>query len=83
MCAFEAYSGATSKLLLSLTPFGGFTGGAAVATASVTGDAAAEIVAGQGPGGGAQVSVFDGRTGALDSTFLGATGSGGIAVGAG
>jgi hypothetical protein len=54
-----------------------------VATGKVTGDAGAEIVAGQGEGGGAQVSVFDGRTGLLSSTFLGATGSGGIAVGAG
>jgi FG-GAP-like repeat/FG-GAP repeat len=77
-----AYSGATSKRLLSLTPFGGFTGGVAVASASVTGGPGAEIVAGQGPGGGAQVSVFAGRTGELTSTFLGATGSGGIAVGA-
>jgi hypothetical protein len=79
----RAYSGATSKRLLSFTPFGGFDGGVAVAAANVTGGQAAEIVAGQGPGGGAQVSVFDGRTGELASTFLGATGSGGIAVGAG
>ena len=54
-----------------------------VASANVAGDPAAEIVAGQGAGGGAQVSVFDGRTGAVGSTFLGATGSGGIAVAAG
>ena len=54
-----------------------------MASANVTGDQAAEIVAGQGQGGGAQVSVFDGRTRALTSTFLGATGSGGIAVAAG
>jgi hypothetical protein len=54
-----------------------------VAAARLTGDRAAELVTGQGPGGGAQVSVFDGRTGSLASTFLGAAGSGGIAVGAG
>ena len=79
----RAFSAATGRRLLSFTPYGGFTGGVAVASANVTGDPAAEIVAGQGEGGGAQVSVFDGRTGALTSTFLGATGSGGIAVAAG
>jgi hypothetical protein len=79
----RAFSGATSKRLLSFAPFGGFAGGVTVASANVTGDPAAEVLAGQGSGGGAQVSVFDGRTGALGSTFLGATGSGGIAVAAG
>jgi hypothetical protein len=78
----RAYSGATSKRLLSFAPYGAFNGGVTVASASVAGDPAAEIVAGQGAGGGAQVSVFDGRTGAIGSTFLGATGSGAIAVGA-
>ena len=80
----RAFSGATGKRLLSFAPYGAlFTGGVSVAGADVTGDKAAEIVTGQGPGGGAQVSVFDGRTGALVSTFLGATGSGGIPVAAG
>jgi serralysin len=78
----RAFSGATSKRLLSFAPYGGFSGGATVAAANVAGDAAAEIVVGQGAGGGAQVSVFDGRTAALASTFLGSTGSPGIAVGA-
>ena len=73
----QAFSGATSKRLLSFAPFGGFTGGVSVASAPD-----AQIVAGQGPGGGAQVSVFDAR-GVLASTFLGDVGSGGIAVGAG
>jgi hypothetical protein len=72
----RVFSGATAKPLLSFTPFGGFQGGVTLASA-----ASAPIVAGQGPGGGAQVSVFDGR-GVLGSTFLGDTGSGGIAVGA-
>jgi hypothetical protein len=73
----RAFSGATSKRLLSFTPFAGFAGGIAVAAAG------GAIAAGQGAGGGNQVSVFDGHTAALGSTFLGATGSGGIAVGAG
>jgi hypothetical protein len=80
----RVFSGATKKRLLSFAPFGAlFKGGVTVAAADSTGDRAADLVAGQGPGGGAQVSVFDGRTGALVSTFLGATGSAGIAVGAG
>jgi FG-GAP-like repeat len=80
----RAFSGATGKRLLSFAPYGAlFTGGITVAGADVAGDSAAEIVTGQGSGGGAQVSVFDGRTGALVSTFLGATGSGGIWVGGG
>jgi hypothetical protein len=73
----RVFSGATAKRLLSFAPFGAFTGGVTLASAPST-----SIVAGQGPGGGAQVSVFDGR-GVLASTFLGDTGSGGIAVGAG
>jgi hypothetical protein len=79
----RAFSAATGKRLLSFAPYGGFAGGVAVSSANVTGDQSAEIVAGQGQGGGAQVSVFDGRSAALTSTFLGATGSGGIAVAAG
>jgi hypothetical protein len=73
----RVFSGATKARLLSFGPYAAsFTGGAAVAAFG------ADVVTVPGDGGGAQVKVFDGR-GALVSTFLGATGSGAVTVGAG
>jgi hypothetical protein len=47
----------------------GFTGGVFVATGDITGDRVADIVTSTGPGGSANVRVFDGRTGVLLSSF--------------
>jgi hypothetical protein len=80
----RVFSGATKSRLLSFTPFTpSFTGGVAVSAADVAGDSRSEIVAGTGPGGAAQVRVFDGKSGLLLSAFLGATGTAAVSVGAG
>ena len=77
----RAFSGATRKRLLSFTPYASsFTGG--VDLAAPGNGKLAQFVTAPGQGGGAQVKIFD-STGALVSTFLGATGSGAISVAAG
>jgi FG-GAP-like repeat/FG-GAP repeat len=71
----RAFSGATKSRLLSFAPFTpSFTGGVTVSATS------GQIVAGTGEGGNSQVRTFDGRSGALVSTFLGAPGSGALTV---
>src|SRR5688572_16251026 len=55
------------QLALTLTPYGpGFTGGARV----VTGDGTDDIVVAPGPGGGPEVKVYDGATGAVVRNFF-------------
>jgi len=62
-----------------------FSGGVFVAAGDVDGDGRADIIVGADAGGGPQVNVFSGRTGAVLHTFnaLPATFSGGVRVGAG
>ena len=75
----KAFDGKTGLEIRSFTAFSpSFLGGVNVAAADVTGDGIADIIAGAGAGGGPQVTVFDGKTGAevrsfyaFDSTFFG------------
>ncbi len=71
----RVYSGATKVRLLSFGPFApSFTGGVSVSAAK------GAIVAGTGAGGNSQVRAFDGKTGVLSSTWLGASGSAALTV---
>jgi len=71
--------------LHSFLPFGAFTGGARVAAGLVNADGMPDLVVAAGPGGGPQVSVFDGVTLAtIHSFFAYAPGfTGGVYVAAG
>jgi len=51
-------------------PFPGFTGGVRTATADVTGDGIPDIIVAAGTGGGPNVKVYDGNTGALVRDFF-------------
>ncbi len=55
---------------LTVSPFGGFAGGASVACGDVTGDRVPDLIAAAGPGGGPHVKVFDGATGAEVRSFF-------------
>jgi uncharacterized repeat protein (TIGR01451 family) len=67
----EVFSGRDGSLLLSFFAYDpSFAGGVAVAAADVNGDGFADIITGAGPGGGPQVGVFDGRTGAVMTSFF-------------
>ena len=80
----RVFAGLTTRRLLSFAPFPpSFMGGDTIAAADLNGDGRAELVVGSGAGGGAQVKVLDGVTGGLIASFLGASGSPAVAVGAG
>ncbi len=51
------------RLRFRFQPFGGFAGGATVATGDVTGDGVDDVIVAAGPGGGSVVKGFDGATG--------------------
>ena len=67
----KVFDGATGAELRSFFAYEeSFRGGVNVAVGDVNGDGIADIVAGAGVGGGPAVKVFDGRTGALLSSFF-------------
>jgi len=57
---YDATTGTLKAVFYAFTP--SFTGGVRVALGDVNGDGTADIVCGAGPGGGPQVTVFDGVT---------------------
>ncbi len=67
----KVFSGADGQLLRTFFAFDpSFSGGVNVAAGDLNGDGRAEIVVGAGPGGGPQVTVFDGTTGDIILSFF-------------
>ncbi len=66
----EVFDGVTGQRVLSFFAYEpSYTGGIYVAAGDVTGDGTPDIITGTGIGGGPLVKVFDGRTGAMLSSF--------------
>lgn len=76
------FSGTTGAMVRSFFAYDPrFTLGIYVSTGDVNGDGKADILAGAGVGGGPNVTIFDGSTGAMISTFNAFdSGSGGVRV---
>ncbi len=56
----KVFDAQTGTLLATVTPYPGFMGGVRTAVADVNGDGTLDLITGAGPGGGANVIVFDG-----------------------
>ncbi|HVK10352.1 MAG TPA: VCBS repeat-containing protein [Gemmataceae bacterium] len=65
---FDGKTGAVLSTFFAYAP--SFTGGVNVAVADVDGDGRDEVITGAGGGGGPQVNVFDGTTGAEKGAFF-------------
>ena len=80
------FDGLTGQLVRSFDAFAAnFTGGVRVATGKVMGDGNEDIIAAAGPGGGPQVTIFDGKGGQMLASFyaFAAGFTGGVSVAAG
>jgi len=78
------FDAATGRPRVAVDAFPGFRGGVSVATGDVNGDGTPDLIAAAGPGGNAQINVYDGTTGNLVLTFLAFPGfQGGVNVAAG
>lgn len=80
---FNGATGAEIRSFFAYETF--FTGGVRVASGDVNGDLVGDIITGTGPGGPAQVKVFNGSTGVERNSFFpfGSNFTGGVSVGAG
>jgi hypothetical protein len=67
----QVFDRGTGQLRLSFLAFdAGYRGGVSVAMGDVNGDGVPDVVVAAGAGGGSNVKVFDGSTGALLSSFF-------------
>lgn len=81
----KVFDSTSLAVLKDFFPFSTFAGGGRVAAAKVNSDGIADIIVGAGPGGGPEVKVFDGVSGAAIKDFFAYTASftGGVFVAAG
>jgi hypothetical protein len=82
----RVFDGPTGSQLRAFAPYtASFGGGVSVAAVDVTGDGIADVVTAAGPGGGPQVRVYDGPTGAAVRSFFAYTPTytGGVTTGSG
>ncbi len=67
----KVYNGITGQLMMSFFAFEpSFTGGVSIAVGDIFGNGYPDIICGAGTSGGPRVTVFDGRTGQLVSSFF-------------
>jgi hypothetical protein len=81
----RVFDGPSGSQLRGFAPYGSFAGGVSVVAVDLTGDGVADVVTAPGPGGGPQVRVYDGTTGAEAKSFFAyvSTYTGGVTTGSG